>query len=79
MDDELTHILFEIHKLFEELIDCNYQIVDDIFDEYMGLELAKEEYLFQVNQLSAYARSLDHKLEESYNRILENRDNGDMI
>jgi hypothetical protein len=78
MDEELNHILFEIDEWFLELIDCSYQIVYSIFDKYSGLELAKEEYLFKVNQLMAYTRALDHKLEERYNTILESRDNGDM-
>jgi len=96
MDDELIHILCDIDKIFDYIIDCNYKRIDDIvkynFDlcyikinPYMNdldyndeLMIVKEEWLYQLNQLSTYTRALDHKLEESYKAILENRDNGDM-
>jgi hypothetical protein len=94
MDDELKHILCDIDRLFDYLVDCNYKRIGDIVDNYYlikndpymddldykyELEMAKEEWLYQINELSAYTRALDHKLNESYKAILENRDNGDMI
>jgi len=78
MDDELIHLLCGIDRLFNDLIDCNYikinNIVKNYFliknDPYMDnldyvyeLEIVKEEYLFQLNELMTYARALKDKLE----------------
>jgi hypothetical protein len=78
MDDERIHLLCGIDRLFNDLIDCNYIKINNIVknyyliknDPYMDnldyvyeLEIVKEEYLFQLNELSTYARALRDKLE----------------
>jgi hypothetical protein len=78
MDDERIHLLCGIDRLFNDLIDCNYIKINNIVknyyliknDPYMDnldyvyeLEIVKEEYLFQLNELITYARALKEKLE----------------
>jgi hypothetical protein len=78
MDDEKIHLLCGIDRLFNDLIDCNYIKINNIVknyyliknDPYMDnldyvyeLEIVKEEYLFQLNELMTYARALKDKLE----------------
>jgi hypothetical protein len=77
MDDEKIHLLCGIDRLFNDLIDCNYIKINNIVknyyliknDPYMDnldyvyeLEIVKEEYLFQLNELMTYARALKDKL-----------------
>jgi len=78
MDDEVIHLICGIDRLFNDLIDCNYIKINNIVknyyliknDPYMDnldyvyeLEIVKEEYLFQLNELMTYARALKDKLE----------------
>jgi hypothetical protein len=78
MEDELIHLLCGIDRLFNDLIDCNYIKINNIVknyyliknDPYMDnldyvyeLEIVKEEYLFQLNELMTYAKALRDKLE----------------
>jgi hypothetical protein len=77
MDDEKIHLLCGIDRLFNDLIDCNYIKINNIVknyyliknDYYMDdldyiyeLEIVKEEYLFQLNELITYAKALRDKL-----------------
>jgi len=78
MDDELIHILCQIDRIFDCIINCNYKRIDDMVryhsliknDNYMDdldyndeIMIVKEEYLFQLNELITYARALKDKLE----------------
>ena len=78
MDDELIHLLCGIDRIFDCIIDCNYKRIDDMvryhslnknypymddLDYVYELEIIKEEYLFQLNELITYTRALKDKLE----------------
>jgi hypothetical protein len=78
MDDELIHILCQIDRIFDCIINWNYKRIDDMVryhsliknDNYMDdldyndeIMIVKEEYLFQLNELITYARALKDKLE----------------
>jgi hypothetical protein len=78
MDDELIHILCEIDRIFDDLIDCNVIKINNIVKDYYlikndpimdnldyiyELMIVKEEYLFQLNELMTYTRALKDKLE----------------
>ena len=80
MDDELNHILFEIDDCFDRINKQIYHIqrYDGGYRSYAFSFDYLDHYIWLINQLSTYTRALDHKLEESYKVILENRDNGDM-
>jgi hypothetical protein len=64
MDDELNHILFEIHERFVELIgfDKKWLSKNDDFTEYNRF-VAKERYRWTINDLLSYTRALRDKLE----------------
>lgn len=81
MDNELKHILFEIEDCFNK-IDRELHYVKKYDGGYRSYQLSSDyldHYIYLINQLSTLTRALEHKLEESYKAILENRDNGDMI
>jgi hypothetical protein len=72
MDDELLHILFEIDRIFDYLMDRNFKKINNLNKNYpymdhldyvYELEIIKEEYLFQLNELMTYTRALKDKIE----------------
>jgi hypothetical protein len=78
MDDERIHLLCGIDRIFDYIIDYNYKRIDDIVNYHFYIKInpyindldyndelmiVKEEYLFQLNELSTYARALRDKLE----------------
>jgi hypothetical protein len=72
MDDELIHLLCGIDRIFDDLMDCNFKKINNLNKNYpymddldyvYELEIIKEEYLFQLNELMTYTRALKDKLQ----------------
>jgi len=79
IEHELTHIIYEIEDCFNRIEKEIYHIKKyRVYSDFSFTLDFLMHYGWLINQLSTYTRALDHKLEESYNTILENRDNGDM-
>jgi hypothetical protein len=72
MDNELIHILFEIDRIFDYLMDRNIKKINNLNKNYpymdhldyvYELDIIKEEYLFQLYELMTYTRALKDKIE----------------
>lgn len=63
MNDELNHILFEIDERFIELLQFTtwHFKLEDLKD--WDVYKAKEEFIYNVNDLLSYIRALRDKLE----------------
>jgi hypothetical protein len=66
MDDELTHIIFEIEDCFDRIEKEIYHIkrYDGGYRSYSFSFDYLDHYIWLINQLSTYTRALDHKLNE---------------
>jgi hypothetical protein len=63
MNDELNHILFEIDERFIELLQFTtwHFKLEDLTD--WDVYKAKEEFIYNVNDLLSYIRALKDKIE----------------
>jgi hypothetical protein len=80
MDEELKHILFEIDNSFSDIALWNKRLGTKL-NNYNSLAYIADldHYKWKVYSLNVYCRALRDKLNENYNEVIQNRDNGDMI
>ena len=79
MDDELKHILFEIDNSFSEIALLNKRLGTK-FNNYNSLSYIADldRYKWKVYNMNVYCRALRDTMNNSYNTVIESRDNGDM-
>ena len=80
MDDELKHILFEIDQSINEIAKWNKRLGTK-FNNYNSIAytIDLDHYKWKVYNLNVYCRALRDKMNDSYNEVIQNIDNGDMI
>jgi hypothetical protein len=80
MDEELKHILCEIDNSFSDIALLNKRLGTK-FNNYNSLAYIADldRYKWKVYNLNVYCRALRDKMNDSYNKVIQNIDNGDMI